>query len=229
MKYMKVRITFVESALGTAPKNERIYRDFIGSKAPDANNLEDEVEALGVDEVAEKGMTVFPRDKQGRPMFWDYQIRGFFKDSCAALQRASKGAGGCEEGKESAKMKAYKKEIDGLIFVQPRMVPIIFDGDLTVCERPLRASTPQGERVALASSEEIPAGAQITFNVVALRADLLDTVREWLNYGIFRGLSQWRNSGKGRFYWEELDKAGNVIGGNADMADLWEEGNILFS
>ena len=31
-----------------------------------------------------------------------------------------------------------------------------------------------------------------------------------------RGLAQWRNSGKGRCVWEELDEAGNVIGGNKD-------------
>ena len=40
-------------------------------------------------------------------------------------------------------------------------------------------------------------------------------VREWLDYGMYRGLGQWRNSGKGRMVWEELDDGGNVIGGNA--------------
>ena len=222
MKTMKVRITFIESALGTSPKNEQIYRDFIGSKSPDANSLEEEVEALGVDEVAEKGMTVFPRTKNNEPMFWDYQVRGFFKDSCAALQRAGKG-GESPEGAESQKLKAYKKEIDGLIFVKPRMIPITLNGKVGICERPLRASTPQGERVALASSEEIPAGSTITFKVLALRAGLLPAVREWLDYGLFRGLRQWRNSGKGRFVWEELDANDNVIGGTYDMKDFWTE------
>lgn len=32
--------------------------------------------------------------------------------------------------------------------------------------------------------------------------------------GKFNGYGQWRNSGKGRFLWDELDKDGNVIGGN---------------
>ncbi len=31
-------------------------------------------------------------------------------------------------------------------------------------------------------------------------------VREWLTYGRLRGLGQWRNSGKGRFTFEELDR-----------------------
>ena len=31
------------------------------------------------------------------------------------------------------------------------------------------------------------------------------SVREWLDYGALRGLFQWRNSGKGRFEWEEVE------------------------
>lgn len=30
-------------------------------------------------------------------------------------------------------------------------------------------------------------------------------VREWLDYGVLRGIGQWRNSGKGRFTYEVLD------------------------
>jgi hypothetical protein len=33
---------------------------------------------------------------------------------------------------------------------------------------------------------------------------LLDTVIDWLEYGEFRGLGQWRNSGMGRFTYELL-------------------------
>lgn len=39
-------------------------------------------------------------------------------------------------------------------------------------------------------------------------------IKEWLDYGELRGFSQWRNSGKGRYVWDELDKNGNIIGGN---------------
>ena len=100
---------------------------------------------------------------------------------------------------ESSKLTAYKKIIDGLIFVQPREIPIRFDGEVGICQRPLRAQTLQGERVALAMSEEIPAGAEIEFDVVCLADENEATVREWLDYGILRGSGQWRNSGKGRF------------------------------
>lgn len=195
MKKIKVRITFQEPLLGTAPQNAEIYSDFIGSKAPDATTLAEEVEALGVDAVAEKGMTVFPKDEDGTPILWDYQVKGFFKDACGMLARL-KGQ------TESSKLKAYKKVIDGLIFVGPRSIKLNPAGEIGVCQRPLRAQTMQGERVALASSEELPAGTTADFEVILLDESLEAVVREWLDYGALRGIGQWRNSGKGRFSYE---------------------------
>lgn len=214
MKNMKVRITLLEGMLGTSPSNEEIYRDFIGSKAPDASSVEEEVASLGADAVAEKGRTVFPRLEDGTPFLYDYQIKGFFKDACGVLNRLTKKEEKVDEnGKkvktktvsnESGKIKAFKKEIDGLIFVEPRKIPIIFDGEVTDCQRPLRAQTMQGERVTLASSDEVPAGAQMEFTITLFNDEHEAAVREWLDYGRFRGLGQWRNSGKGRFKWEEI-------------------------
>lgn len=201
MKKIKVKLTLLEGMLGTSPANGDVYRDYIGTKAPDAATVEDEVAALGVDAVADKGRTVFPRMEDGTPFLYDYQIKGFFKDACGMLQKAK---GSADVGKESKKLKAYKKVIDGLIFPQPRKIPIVFDGDVLDCQRPLRAQTAQGERVSLASSDEIPEGATITFDVVCLDDSNADAVREWLDYGVLRGLGQWRNSGKGRFSWEEI-------------------------
>ena len=82
------------------------------------------------------------------------------------------------------------------------------------CQRPLRASGPSGERVALAHSETVPAGSYIEFTIEMWTDDLEKVVRECLDYGARRGLGQWRNSGKGTFYWEELDENGVSIGGN---------------
>jgi hypothetical protein len=198
MKKLKVRITFIEPILGTASANEDIYREFIASKAPDASTTEEEVAALGVEEYAEKQMTVFPRTEDGVPFLYDYQIKGFFKDTCGGLKKVS--------GTESSKIKAFKKEIDKLIFPEPREIPFENVDAIRECQRPLRASTPQGERVSLAISEEIPAGATCTFEIVLLSDDHEDLVREWLDYGRFSGIGQWRNSGKGRFTWEECSE-----------------------
>ena len=207
MKKLTAKLTTFEPILGTSPNNADIYREFIASKAPDASTVEDEVAAVGADSVAEKGTTVFPRDENDRPFFWDYQIKGMFKDACQMLARVpGKDENGkkIKSGNESAKLTAYKKVIDGLIFVQPRKIPIQFDGEIEICQRPLRAQTAQGERIALAASEQIPAGSEIEFSVICLNDEHVKAVREWLDYGFLRGLGQWRNSGMGRFTWEEL-------------------------
>lgn len=195
MKTIKVKLTFTEPILGTSPTNEDIYRDFIGSKAPDASTVDDEVAALGVDAVVEKGMTVFPRNKEGEPFLYDYQIKGFFKDTCGGLRKV--------KGLESSKIKAYKKEIDKLIFPAPREIVFHDYGEIGKCERPLRAQTMQGERISLACSEEIQAGAWVEFEIVCLADEHEKAIREWLDFGRFSGIGQWRNSGKGRFEWQE--------------------------
>ena len=204
MKTIRVKLTFIEGILGTSPANPEVYRDYIGSKAPDAATVEDEVEALGADAVAEKSMTVFPRNAEGIPFLYDYQIKGFFKDTCGGLRKV--------KGTESSKIKAFKKEIDRLIFPTPREIPFDNVKDIVECQRPLRAQTPQGERVSLAMSEEISAGATLTFDIVILSDEHEVAVREWLDYGRLSGIGQWRNSGKGRFIWEELkDGEKNII------------------
>ena len=195
MKELNVTLTLTESMLGSQPSDPEIADTYIASNAPDAKTRSEEIAAIGVDAAQEKAMTIFPRNEKGEPIMWDYQIKGFFKDACGCLSRVK------TEGSEtkSSKLKAYKKVIDGLIFVKERQIPIIFDGKMTTCQRPLRAMTMQGERVTLAKSEEIPAGATLTFTIQLIDPSLEKVVLEWLDYGELRGLGQWRNSGKGRF------------------------------
>lgn len=194
---IKCKVTFLEEVLGTASNNANIHDEFIASKAPDALKREEEIAALGVGDVIEKGMTVFPRDEDGEPILFDYQIKGFFKDSCGALRKVN--------GTKCSRIKAYKKEIDGLLFIQPRKILIQRSGPVGDCQRPLRASTPQGERVALAHSETVPEGSTIIFEIHAFTDEMAELARECMDYGEFRGIGQWRNSGKGRFVWQELE------------------------
>lgn len=209
MKKVTVKLTFLEGILGTSSADAEIYTRFIGAKAPDAATIKEEVEALGAESIVERGTTVFPRDDDGTPFLYDYQIKGFFKDACSMLARLSEKdpeTGKKKKAKnESGKLTAYKKVIDGLIFVEPRKIRLESPGSVTICQRPLRAQTAQGERVALSSSEELPAGTTVTMTIICMDDNHWAAVEEWLNYGIFRGIGQWRNSGKGRFAWEVLD------------------------
>lgn len=195
---LKVKVTFDEYVLGTASGNPELHKEYIASNAPDALTMKEEVEAIGTEEVFEKSMTVFPRNEDGNPIVWDYQWKGFLKDAFGSLKKIPDSACG--------KIKAYKKEIDGLIFVSPRQIPIEMAGEISICQRPLRAQTAQGERVALASSESVPAGSSMTFEIQMLTDSHEKAVLEALGYGRLRGFGQWRNSGAGRFHYEILDR-----------------------
>lgn len=194
----RVKLTLTEEMLGSMPNNKDIYREFIARKAgsEDAPRIEDEVSRIGLDEAVDKGITVFPRDDDGDPALYDYQLKGFFKDSIGFLRRV--------KGSKSSKIKAYKKIVDGNLFIAPRLVKLRMPegAEMGRCVRPLRASTPQGERVALAESETVPAGTVLEFDLIVLNDELLDVVRECFEYGALHGLGQWRNSGKGRFTYE---------------------------
>lgn len=195
-KEMTVTLTLIDEALGMMPANPEVHETYIASKAPDAKTIEEEVAAVGAAEVVEKTMTIFPRLKDGKtPFFWDYQIRGFFKDAMGMLRRVT--------DSECAKLKNYKKLVDGLIFIKERKIPINVNGEMGDCQRPLRAETMQGPRVALAHSETVPEGSTCTFTILLMDDTLEKAVRECLDYGELRGLAQWRNSGKGRFTWTE--------------------------
>lgn len=199
---MKIRITLTEEVLGSSPSNEELLASYIASKAPTDDLTAQEVDNIKA-QAAEERTTIFPKTADGTPFIYDYQIKGMFKDSCKAL--ATAGKAGYPGGKHCAALKAYKKAIDGLIFVSPREIPYNLHGlKMGFCERPLRAHTPMGERVSIAKSETVPAGSTIEFEVTCLDQKLEDVVRECFDYGTLRGLGQWRNSGKGRFTWEEL-------------------------
>ena len=200
MVTLKVKVTFDEDVLGTASANPEIHKEYIASNAPDAATMKEEVEAIGAEEVFEKSMTVFPRGKNGEPIAWDYQWKGFLKDAFKSLKKVP--------GSECGKVKAYKQEIDGLIFVHPRQIPIQLPkgGEIGICQRPLRASTAQGERIALASSETVPAGSTMEFEIQMLLDSHEKAVVESMNYGKLRGFGQWRNSGAGRFHFDITER-----------------------
>lgn len=192
MTKVHVKLTFTDDLLGTSSGNPELHREFIASKAPDAAKMEEEVAAIGVEAVEEKTMTVFPKMADGTPHLWDYQIRGFFKEICGAMRGIP--------GTKSSKVKAYKKKVDNTIFVEPREIPLDLHGmKIADCQRPLRASTMQGERIALANSEVCPQGTTCEFDVLCMVDEDVDMLREWLEYGKYKGIGQWRNSGKGRF------------------------------
>lgn len=212
---MRVRLTFIDSILGGEPGSSELHEDYIQSKIPPDKYTPEELERIKAEEIEalmdgdEKGKTVFYRNEDGVPCLKNNHILGFFKSACKALRD--------DKSNLSSKVTAYKTEIDHKVFVYAdksnragRFIPIQNAGEVSSCQRPLRAQTAQGERVAIADSEEVGAGSFVEFDVVTLQHDKKpignDLVKEWLEYGEFNGLGQWRNSGHGAFTFEVLSE-----------------------
>lgn len=175
--YITVKCTSLEEMLGMQSANKELASDRIRDLAPDAQTAEEEIAALGADKVVEKQMTVFPKDEQGRPFWWNYQVRGAFKDWCKAMVDIP--------GSLAQALGPWRVSnvISTLVMVYPRQVPITLppgaktgistmgeNGKWTplfenTCQRPLRADTMRGPRVALAISETVPAGSTFEFEV----------------------------------------------------------------
>lgn len=194
MNTKKYKATFTEGLLATKPNDEAVHETYIAAKRAEGaaqDELDAEAKTLAEIERLEKGTTVFHRNNDGKPIVWDYQIKGFLKDAIKALRRDPKSA--------CAALKNYKGVIDGSVFVKPRQIVLNLPkgAEIGTCQRPLRAQTPQGERVALAQSEEAPAGTTIEFSVITLCPGLDKALNECWEYAQLRFMGAWRNSGKG--------------------------------
>jgi len=99
---------------------------------------------------------------------------------------------------------------------------------VSALERPLRGQTQQGERIALARSECIEEDVQLAFMTMLMipgeapapvkdkkgvlkparksaAGFNLEHIRNCFDYGIRKGLLQWRGGGWGRFNWKEVE------------------------
>lgn len=201
----KYRLTGIERMLGSQPASRTLRTEFIASKAPSPAEVEEEDNLLG--ELDEKGLTVFMRDDNtGSLIMLDYMLRGFFKGALESLI--------AQTG-----IKMPRSKIDKYVFVGPRRIPILRDGEPIMdeddqVERPLRAETMRGPRVSLAASESIDEGWEIELEVTlmpnpeskASKAVTWEALEMALDYGRFQGLGQWRTGGNGRFVWERIDE-----------------------
>jgi hypothetical protein len=210
---MTVKITFNEPTLALNSENRDTQETYIASKAPSQIKTQEEIECLpnNAEEVKETPKTVFSRDAENRIFVWDYQWRGFIKGALESL---------IELGESTISKWQFKKVVDLFVFVSPRRIFLMKpDGshwlgtDPKIITRPLRATTMQGDRIALAASEMLPEGTTCQFTVESQVADNAkaklalvdrDLLEAIFNRGKFVGFSQWHGGGWGRFTWEEV-------------------------
>ncbi|MBA2705847.1 MAG: hypothetical protein H0U60_18580 [Blastocatellia bacterium] len=191
--HYKLKVTMTEPLLGTQTVKD-VAIEYLQSKARDLGiDVSDEQETLP--EMLERGTTVFHK-LDDKPIYYDYHVRGFLKES-GRLQNGARG------------VKNLRNKIDNMVFIRPRRIALHVPSDATVeyLERPLRAETAQGPRVALARSEMLPLGTWFECEVEVLGSTIgEDLLRDLLDYGAYKGMGQWRNASYGRFTYE-LEKA----------------------
>jgi len=155
-------------------------------------------------ELDMKGVTVFFYDyEKNLPMIGDHMIYGFMKASADAIARTLP--------KKNATILQSMAFTNSIInsHVRCREQFIHFDRDLkrlanglpAYNQRSLRAKTAQGERITLAKSEVVPAGAKLKFTLNVLEDSPLELVhiKRIFDHGNYFGIGQWRNAGYGMF------------------------------
>lgn len=208
---INIHIEFTEPLLATASGNKDIQEEFIASRAPDVEKTAEELEALPavpIDQQVEKASTVFHRDEKGLFLF-DYHWRGHIKESLGLM---------CELGEFKKLSKwTFKRAVDLTIYVRPRRVYLMRDGKNIMqpegsLQRPLRATTMQGDRVALARSELVNPGATCDLEIHLLasgnsKSAWSEITREKIiqafTLGQEKGHGQWRGGGYGRYVFSE--------------------------
>lgn len=201
---LNVEIEFTEPLLATNSGNPELHREFIAKNAPEHEKVEEEMAALPAEEQVAKAMTVFAQDEKGL-FLWDYHWKGYIKENIGAF---------CELGmfKKLSKW-TFKRAVDQSIFVLPRRCHLMRNGKFITepdgqLQRPIRATTMQGDRVALANSERVDAGATTAIKVVLMASEnaksvwselTADVLKEVFARGALSGHGQWRGGGYGRF------------------------------
>ena len=209
MFYQLIRVTLITEILGTTAPDPEMFRKYILTKpGTPVFAVEDEPGMLpqrSEEELSDDDKnkaTVFLRDSEGCPILRSYQFKAF-------LRTAGKDMGENPVIKKlvGGDKKAYlNKLILRNVKVFPENIKIANNVEPALFSRPLRASGPSGERVAIASSEYCARGNsfEIVLGVLPNEALPWDLFKELLHYGTIQGLLQWRNAGHGAFKYQDL-------------------------
>lgn len=194
-----VELELTQQMLGTIPKQQEIYKAYIGTKTPLPNDALEE--AKDIKEIEEKGWTGFFKNETEGLYIMNYMILGFIKEAGNTL-------------KAQAGIQNLRSKLENFLFVTPRHIPFLdqsgnikFEADGNL-ERSLRAQTAQGPRISLARSEYVDAGTRLKFVLTLLPNKEFDEtlVKTLFSYGQFKGLGQFRNGSYGQFNLKEFKK-----------------------
>lgn len=159
-----------------------------------------------------KATTVFFFDQESQlPMIGDHMIYGFMKEASDNICSMARASSGKTEKEVILKSKNYthscinrQVKCDEEFIKFDRDIKRDGNGDPIYLHRSLRAKTPQGERIALVKSEQVPMGASIEITLRIQEGSPLteDVLRKIFDQGEFIGFGQWRNAKHGTFEYE---------------------------
>ena len=182
----KLTFELAEPILGTIPKNRDVWSEHVRTEL--AGQDEDEMMEVLAEAATpvERGATGFYTNTDGKPILFDYQIKGALKEAGNVV-------------KDVVKVKALRSHIEAEVFVHPRQT-ILADEPDGYIERPLRAMTQQGPRVTVVRSDKVDPGKEYTVELRVIKGSrvtrpVLEAIIEYLGV---KGLGQWRNGGYGR-------------------------------
>lgn len=210
MKYteQKFKLTGTSPILGSIAMDKKVFTEYLATKGKTPEEKEKAMNDVGNvpdgGEAAENKATGFYRDENGNFILKEYQVKGFLKEAARCL-------------KDQLGLVAPVSKIDNFVFIRETNLVIHTStgGTVTqadeILDRPLRAMTAQGPRVALAYSEMVNDWS-IEFTLRVLQnegskksvAMDMDVIEELLEYGFLKGLLQWRNGGYGKFTFEKI-------------------------
>lgn len=173
-------------------------------KAAEIKKIKEKAEELKeeVGELEERGITVFFREDD-KVAIGDHMIYGFMKAAAEAISRTLPTKKGV-----MLHSAAYTESIINQhvrcqeeFLTYDRDILRKSDGSINHKVRSIRVVTAQGPRVSIIKSEQIPAGASVTFRLNVLDGSPLteEILRKLFDYGEICGLGQWRNAGYGTF------------------------------
>lgn len=201
----KFRLHGITQILGSVSSDREIYTNYIASKAKTAEEAKNAAQDEEFVEGAPKTTGFYKDPETGYPVLMAYQIKGFLKAAAKTLA-------------PQLNITATTSKIDNLVFIKERYIPFFREDGTPITEpdgyleRPLRAETPQGPRVGLAKSEVLQEW-MVEFTVMVLENKktakseevTMDKICEMMEYGMLKGLSQWRNGGNGSFTYEVIE------------------------
>lgn len=201
IKVYRVTLQAETEILGTRPKHPDVMRRWLEEQSqPGQDELEalakavvDSEDAASAREDAEVDRELarwsgFPTDPETDEIFlYNYQFIGALKEWA-------------NKYREQFGIQNMRAKVASHVFIQPRCIYLGITHPDAVVERPLRAHTAKGDRIALVKSDALAVGTRISFEVhlVPHKEITAEVLQKLFLFGRYAGTFQWRGGGYGQ-------------------------------